>query len=124
MTRRPTMAKFLLSVHTVEGQSRGPMSEEEMREFGGRVGALEEEMRSSGTFVLGGKLDDPSGAVVVRAPEGKLLKTDGPFAESKEQLGGFYIIEADDHEAALGWASKVTRAISAPIELRAIVAES
>ena len=46
-----------------------------------------------------------------------MLTTDGPFVEAKEHLGGFYIIEAPDLDAALGWASKVTRTISAPIEV-------
>ncbi|MGP4025798.1 YciI family protein [Actinomadura sp. 3N407] len=50
--------------------------------------------------------------------EGELLTTDGPFAESKDHLGGFYIIEAADLDAALAWASKVTAAIHTPIEVR------
>jgi hypothetical protein len=50
--------------------------------------------------------------------DGEVVTTDGPFAESKEHLAGFYIIEAEDLDAALGWASKVTAAINAPIEVR------
>jgi hypothetical protein len=52
-----------------------------------------------------------------------VLTTDGPFAESKEHLGGFYIIEARDLDAALAWASKVTRIVNAPIEVRPFAQE-
>ena len=57
-------------------------------------------------------------ATVVRVSDGEVLTTDGPFAESKEHLGGFYIIEAEDLDSALGWASKVTAAVAKPIEVR------
>jgi hypothetical protein len=50
--------------------------------------------------------------------DGSLLTTDGPFAESKEHLGGFYIVEADDLDAALAWAGRVTETVNAPIEVR------
>jgi hypothetical protein len=55
---------------------------------------------------------------VVRIADGEVLTTDGPFAESKEHLGGFYIIEAGDLDVALAWASKVSRAVDTPIEVR------
>ena len=112
------MAQYLLSVHTVEGEAREPMSEEEMRQFMERVGVLEEEIKSAGAWVFSGRLHEPDTATVVRVSDGDVLTTDGPFAESKEHLGGFYIIEAEDLDAALGWASRVTRAINAPIEVR------
>jgi hypothetical protein len=111
------MGKYLLSVHTVEGQGRGPMSEEEMQEFGKRIGSVEEEMRSSGAWVFSGRLHEPDTATVVRMAGGEVLTTDGPFAESKEHLGGFYIIEAEDLDAALAWGSKVTAAVGQPIEV-------
>jgi len=50
--------------------------------------------------------------------DGEALTTDGPFAEAKEHLGGFYIIEAEDRDSALAWASKVTTAVAKPIEVR------
>jgi hypothetical protein len=55
---------------------------------------------------------------VVRISGGEVVTTDGPFVESKEHLGGFYIIQAEDLDAALAWASKVTSAIKVPIEVR------
>ena len=112
------MPQYLLSVHTVEGEAREPMSEEEMRQFMERVGVLEEEIKSAGAWVFSGRLHEPDTATVVRVSNGEVLTTDGPFAEAKEHLGGFYIIEADDLDAALAWASKVTEAIHTPIEVR------
>ena len=112
------MPKYLLSVHSVEGEAQTPMSDDEMWQFMERVGALEEELKSSGAWVFGGALSEADTATVVRASEGEMLTTDGPFAESKEHLGGFYIIEAADLDAALAWASKTTAAVSKPIEVR------
>jgi hypothetical protein len=112
------MPMYLLSAHTVEGQAREPMTAEEMQQFMERIGVVEEEMKSAGAWVFSGRLHDPDTATVVRISDGELLNTDGPFAESKEHLGGFYIIEAENLDAALAWASKVTGAIKAPIEVR------
>jgi hypothetical protein len=112
------MARYLLSVHSVAGEARDPMTEEEMRQFMERVGVLEGEMKSAGAWLFGGALHQPDTATVVRVSDGEVLTTDGPFAESKEHLGGFYIIEAKDLDSALGWASKVTAAVAKPIEVR------
>ena len=111
------MTKYLLSVHSVDGESGDPMTEEETRQFMEQVGALEQEMKSSGSWVFSGRLHGPDTATVVRISNGELLTTDGPFAESKEHLGGFYIIEAQDLDAALALASKVTKVIKRPIEV-------
>jgi hypothetical protein len=112
------MPHYQLSVHSVEGQAREPMTDEQMREFAERIGALEEEMKSADALVFSGRLEGPDAATVVRTSEGATMTTDGPFAETKEHIAGFYIIEAEDLDAALGWASKVTAAINAPIEVR------
>ncbi len=112
------MTHYLLSVHSVEGEASDPMTEEEMRQFMEQVGVLEQEMKSAGAWVFGGALHDPDTATVVRVSADEVLTTDGPFAESKEHLGGFYIIEAEDLDAALAWASKTTAAVSKPIEVR------
>jgi hypothetical protein len=110
--------KYLLSVHSVDGEAGDPMTDEEMQHFFQRVGALEEEMNSVGALVFSGRLTEPDTATVVRISGGEVLTTDGPFAESKEHLGGFYIIEAKDLDAALAWASKTVAAINEPIEVR------
>ena len=112
------MAQYLLSVHSVEGEVGDPMTEEERRQFMERVGVLEQEIKSAGAWLFGGALHEADTATVVRVSDGEVLTTDGPFAESKEHLGGFYIIEAEDIDAALAWATKTTAIVGAPIEVR------
>jgi hypothetical protein len=112
------MTRYLLSVHSVEGEAREPMTDEEMQQSYKQVLLIEEEMKSAGAWVFSGRLHQPDTATVVRQTDGDVLTTDGPFAESKEHLGGFYIIEAEDLDAALAWASKVTEVIKTPIEVR------
>ncbi len=112
------MSQYLLSMHVVEGEVREPMTPETMQEFMEKVNALEAEMRASGAFVFTGGLHGPDAATVVRMSDGDLVMTDGPFAESKEHIGGFYVINADDLDAALAWAGKVVDAINHPIEVR------
>jgi len=102
------MTQYLLSAHSVEGEVRAPMTEEQMRQTYTEVMALETEMKSAGAWLFGGRLHEADTATVVRMSNGSVLTTDGPFVEAKEHLGGFYIIEADDLDAALSWASKVT----------------
>jgi len=113
------MPKYLLSAYSVEGQAREPMTEEEMKSVSTRVRALEGEMTSAGALVFGGRLHQPDTATVVRASDGEMLRTDGPFAETKEHIGGFYIINAEDLDAALSWASKTSNCVNTPIEVRA-----
>jgi hypothetical protein len=114
-----TVAHYLLSAHSVEGAVREPMNDEEMRRVMAGVHALEEEMKSAGAWVFGGRLHEPDTATVVRVSDsGEVLTTDGPFAESKEHLGGFYIIDADDLDAALLWASKTAECVRTAIEVR------
>jgi hypothetical protein len=113
------MGQYLLSTYTVEGEdSAGPSTPEEMGAFMQRVATLEAEMDACGTFVFGGALHGPDAATVVRAGEGDAVMTDGPFVEAKEHIAGFYIIDADDLDEALGWARKVVDAIDHPIEVR------
>jgi hypothetical protein len=117
------MSQYLFSTYAVEGEVPGaPMTPEEMQTFMERVAALEAEMEASGTFVFGGRLHDPDASTVVRSSDGDLVMTDGPFVESKEHVAGFYIINADDLDAALAWAGKVVDAINHPIEVRPFAA--
>ena len=112
------MGQYLLSVHTVEGEVSDQMTHEEMQQSWKRIQVLEDELKSTGAWVFSGRLHDPDTATVVHMSGGEVLTTDGPFAESKEHLGGFYIIEAPDLDGALAWAAKVTDAIRKPIEVR------
>src|SRR3990170_3672558 len=113
------MGQYLLSTYVVEGEVRGaPRTPEEMQTFMDRVITLEAEMDASGTFVFGGALHGPDATTVVRVRDGDAVMTDGPFVESKEHIAGFYIINADDLDAALAWAGKVVDALNHPIEVR------
>jgi hypothetical protein len=113
------MSQYLLATYAVEGGvPPAPGTPEEMGAFMKRVAALEAEMEASGTFVFGGALHGPDAATVVRVSGGDMVMTDGPFVEAKEHIAGFYIINADDLDAALAWARKVADAISHPIEVR------
>ena len=110
------MTQYLLAVHSVEGE---PMpSEEQMQQAYKDVDALNTELQSSGVWVFAGGLQPSSSATVVRAQGGQIVTTDGPFAETKEQLGGFWIINVADLDAALEWARKATVACAAPVEVR------
>jgi hypothetical protein len=117
------MSKYLLSTYAVEGEVSGaPGTPEEMQAFMERVAALEEEMDAAGAFVFGGALHGPDASTVVDATDGDVVMTDGPFIESKEHIAGFYIIDAEDLDAALGWAGMVVNAIQHPIEVRPFAA--
>ena len=103
----------------VEGEVPGaPTRPEEMKAFMERVIDLEDEMEATGTFVFGGALHDPDAATVLRSGNEDVVMTDGPFVEAKEHIAGFYIINADDLDAALAWGRKVVNAIQHPIEVR------
>jgi hypothetical protein len=107
---------YLMAVHMVEGE---PVpSEDEMQKAYKAVEVFNEELKSAGAWVFAGGLHPPTTATVVRAQDGKVLTTDGPFAETKEQLGGFWIITAPDLDAALEWAAKGSAACGAPVEVR------
>src|SRR6266516_4021145 len=107
------MARYMFSAYSVEGAASPEMSEEEMQQGWKKILVLEEEMKSAGALVFSGRLNEPDIATVVRVADGDVMITDGPFAESKEHLGGFYMIEADDLDAALVWASMTTAAVGA-----------
>ena len=111
------MAQYLLSVYQPVGPAPDPeFLEPIMRD----VDALNREMQDAGAWVFGAGLHPTATATVVRAQGTEVLITDGPFAETKEHLGGFTVIEAEDLDAALGWAGKLARATTLPIEVRPI----
>ena len=110
------MTQYLLSVHHVDGEPE--LSADQMQQAMRDVDVLNEEIQSSGAWVFAGGLHPPTTATTVRMQDGEVITTDGPFAETKEQLGGFWVIEAPDLDAALAWAGKATRACAAPVEVR------
>jgi hypothetical protein len=110
------MNQYLLAVHGVEGQ---PMpSKEVIVKIYADVEAFNQTVREKGAWVFAGGLHPPASATVVRMKDGEVLMTDGPFAEAKEHLGGFWVIKAPDLDAALTWAKKATIACAAPVEVR------
>jgi hypothetical protein len=111
------MTEYLLSVHDAEG-GRPEMSDAEMQRLFAQVDAFNEELRSSGSWVFAGGLEEASSATVVDASGGETLVTDGPYAEAKEQLGGFWVIEAPDLDAALEIAKRGSAACEGPVEVR------
>lgn len=115
------MTHYLLSVHTRSGERHDPPSEEQIREYSARIGALEDEMRAASALVFSGRLSEPDLAAVIDATNGEVQTTDGPFLESKEAIGGFYIIEAPTPDAARKWATKTSLVVGMPIELRSFL---
>jgi hypothetical protein len=110
------MKQYLLAVHTDYDQPRPP--DEDLQEAYKAVGDFNAELRSSGAWVFAGGLHPPSTATVVRTQAGKVITTDGPYSETKEQLGGFWVIKAPDLDSALGWAAKGSAACGDPVEVR------
>lgn len=116
------MKQYMLSVHSVEGSA--PRPPEEMEEVYKGVAAYNAELQAAGAWVFAGGLHPPNTATVVRVRDGEVLMTDGPFAEGKEHIGGFWVIKAPDLDAALAWAAKATRACVAPVEVRPLQEEA
>ena len=103
------MAHYLLSIYQPDGPPPPPeFLEPVMR----NVYALNDEMKAAGVWVFTGGLHPPDTATVVRVNDGEALVTDGPFAEGKEHLGGLYVIDAPDLDAALGWGRKLATVLS------------
>jgi hypothetical protein len=110
------MTQYLLSVHQVDGAA--PPAEEEREAIFAAVDAFNGEVKAAGAWVFAGGLEPPDTATVVRPEGAETVITDGPFAESKEQIGGFWVIDAPDLDAALAWAKKGARACANPVEVR------
>ena len=109
------MKNYLLSVYQPEGTPPPPdVLEKIMQE----LGILRDEMKAAGAWVFSGGLNAPSTATVLRFDGSDVLLTDGPFAEGKEHVGGFWVIKAADLDAALAWAAAASRACANPVEVR------
>jgi hypothetical protein len=110
------MTQYLLSVHMVEGQEMP--APEAMQRMYAQVDVFNKKVQEQGSWVFGGGLHPANTATVVRSQNGEVLTSDGPFAESKEQLGGFWVIEAPDLDAALALAAEASAACEGPVEVR------
>jgi hypothetical protein len=109
------MPRYLLSVYQPDGPTPPP---EVMERISRDLDALNAELEAAGAWVFAGGLHPPDTATVVRVRDGEVLVTDGPFAEGKEHVGGFTVVEAPDLDAALAWGRRLARATSLPIEVR------
>jgi hypothetical protein len=109
------MKQYLLSVYSDESAS---VSDEQMQASYKAVDTFNRELMDSGAFVFAGGLHPVADTTVVRAQGGKVVITDGPFAETKEQVGGFWIVQAADLDAALELAAKGSEACGWPVEVR------
>ena len=110
------MTQYLLAVHMVEG-TPVPAEADAQRMYA-QVDAFNNDLMTSGEWVFAGGLLPPDNTTVVRAQGGKVVTTDGPFAESKEQIGGFWVINADDLDVALEVAGRGSEACGRPVEVR------
>ncbi len=110
------MTQYLLSVHMVEGEE--PPTPEAMQQAYDDVDKFNARLQDEGAWVFAGGLHPADVATVVRIENGQAVTTDGPFAETKEHIGGFWVIEAPDLDAALAWAEDGSRACGGPVEVR------
>lgn len=111
------MSQYLLAVHT--DFSGNPYADEaEMHQAFAQVDAFNTELQASGSWVFAGGLTPPSDATVVDASSGRAVLTDGPYAEAKEHLGGFWIVEVPDLDAALEIAGRASEACMGKVEVR------
>jgi hypothetical protein len=110
------MKQYMLSVHHTENEV--VPSAAEMQEMFAAVDAFNTDLQKSGAWVFGGGLFPPETSTVVRTDNGNVVTTDGPFAESKEHLGGFWIVQVADLDAALKLAELGSRACRGPVEVR------
>ena len=111
------MPQYLLSVWHDDDYELDFSTPEAQRTVA-QVSAFNGELEGAGAWVFGAGLHPASSATVLRSTGGDVLMTDGPYAETKEQMGGFWIIEAADLDAALEWARKAATACEGPVEVR------
>ena len=112
------MPQYLISVWHDDDYADNDWNDPEIQRLGKQVSAVNEEMERTGTWVYGNGLQPHSTATVIRPSGDEVSMTDGPYAETKEQMGGFWIIEAADLDAALDWAGQASAACEGPVEVR------
>jgi hypothetical protein len=112
--------KYLLLIYDEE-QNFAKMSQAELGQMIGEYRQFSESIQKSGNYQAGAQLQPTSTATAVRVRDGKRLVTDGPFAETREQLGGYYLIEAKDLDEAIGIAARIPSSKRGTIEVRPLV---
>ena len=112
--------KYILLIYQNEA-ARQSASEQQLKETMGAYGAYTKAMIDSGAYVAGDPLRPSSTATTVRIADGRCKVLNGPYAETKEQLGGYYIIDVPDLDAALTWAARCPGAQTGVLEVRPIM---
>ena len=112
--------KYAFTIYGDESR-RESASEEDLQAVSQAYGAVTQEMNEKGVFVAGDGLYPTQTATTVRVREGDREVTDGPFAETKEQLGGFYVLDVKDLDEAIEWAAKIPGAHSGCVEVRPVI---
>lgn len=108
--------RYLVAIHHPDDYDPAAMEDAAMRHD---IHVLNEEMIAAGVRLFVGGLKPVAQAVSLRAqPDGKMLVTDGPYLETKEHVGGFWVLETDSLEEALAWGGKAAAACRAPVEVR------
>jgi hypothetical protein len=109
------MKQYLLGMYQPEGRIPPPeVLDRVMRD----LGVISQDIKDAGGWVFSGGLHPPSASTVLKLDNGEVVTTDGPFTEAKEYLGGFWIVNAEDLDAALGWGRRITEVTGLPIEVR------
>jgi hypothetical protein len=109
--------KYMLLIYANEG-AMASATKAQMEQTMAAYSAYTEAMRAAGVLVNGDRLQPTSAATVVRNADGQTKVLDGPYAEAKEQLAGYYLIDATDLDAAVSWASRCPGASTGALEVR------
>lgn len=114
------MSQYFLAVNhgPADDARMSQMSSDKMQAVYASVEAFNEDLRTEGAWVFAGGLQSVESSTVVDNTGAQPILTDGPYAESKEYLGGFWVIEAADLDAALAWAKKGSKACDGKVEVR------
>lgn len=112
--------KYMLLIHGEE-HAWSSLSENDQKAMSAEYGKFTESIQATGNLIAGAQLRPTSSATSVRLRDGKRLVTDGPFAETREQLGGYYLIDAKDLDEAIGIAARIPSARFGTIEVRPVV---
>jgi hypothetical protein len=112
--------QYLLMIYRNEAEL-GKMSAADRKQVTAEYGTFTQSIIQSGHFKAGDGLQPTTTATTVRVREGKTLTTDGPFAETREQLGGYYLIDAKDLDTALAIAARIPGAKNGSIEVRPVM---
>jgi hypothetical protein len=117
------MKQYLLTIYHPGDENAAP-SPEVLDKIMRDVAVIREDMKAAGAWIFSGGLQATNTATVLRVQGRDVLKSDGPFAESKEHVGGVTIVQVPDLNAALGWAERLVQAIGTPIEVRPFMEQS